>query len=433
MRDASRELIESVLLVQDMRIRRWLALSETEPGWIDTGYFYETLLNVTQDELATLNRKIQELLTPYRLGRRKNPPPGARQTSFVARGLPAGRPGAAGSLGRPRFGRSDSVRPLAVARCEAVTSKYVLRISRHGRSDCRGRGGHAPVVRRIHRGTRAGRLRLRGHARRDRTRIDPGGEGRERSRRGRHPARGGGPARGRRTVRRPAGRPGRQPDADRVGRARPGRHLCRARLRDPADPDHRVGRDARDRTCGHRPDDERPHAADGRPPEPRQGGRHLADGGDDRHAGRAGPRRGARRCVRIAGAAADRRRNVPVDPDRRSAHPYPPRWPLPDRAGRDQRRQRGRRRPGDARPTPAGVPHAIRRAALAAHGDDRCGHRRDQRGQRHRRVLHPADAARVGHRLRPGRRGVDRRHGVRRGRSGVASAATTSGRPRRCC
>jgi DNA-binding transcriptional ArsR family regulator len=92
MRDASRELIESVLLVQDMRVRRWLALSETELGWIDTGYFYETLLNVTQDELATLNRKIQELLTPYRLGRRKNPPPSARQTSFVARGFPLADP-----------------------------------------------------------------------------------------------------------------------------------------------------------------------------------------------------------------------------------------------------------------------------------------------------------------------------------------------------
>jgi DNA-binding transcriptional ArsR family regulator len=92
MRDASRELIESVLLVQDMRIRRWLALSQTEPGWIDTGYFYETLLNVTQDELATLNRKIQELVAPYRLGRRKNPPPGARQTSFVARGFPLADP-----------------------------------------------------------------------------------------------------------------------------------------------------------------------------------------------------------------------------------------------------------------------------------------------------------------------------------------------------
>lgn len=92
MREASRELIESVLLAQDMRIRRWMALSETEPGWIDTGYFYETLLNVTQEELAALNRKIQEILTPYRLVRRKNPPPGARQTSFVARGFPLADP-----------------------------------------------------------------------------------------------------------------------------------------------------------------------------------------------------------------------------------------------------------------------------------------------------------------------------------------------------
>lgn len=92
MRDASRELIESVLLVQDMRIRRWLGQSDTEPDWIDTGYFYETLLNVTQDELATLNRKIQDLLAPYRLSRRKNPPPGARQTSFVARGFPLADP-----------------------------------------------------------------------------------------------------------------------------------------------------------------------------------------------------------------------------------------------------------------------------------------------------------------------------------------------------
>ena len=104
MRDASRELIESVLLVQDMRIRRWLALSETEANWIDTGYFYETLLNVTQDELATLNRKIQDLLTPYRLGRRKNPPPGARQTSFVARGFPLADPVPLDRAGWPRPG-----------------------------------------------------------------------------------------------------------------------------------------------------------------------------------------------------------------------------------------------------------------------------------------------------------------------------------------
>jgi DNA-binding transcriptional ArsR family regulator len=92
MRDASRELIEAVLLVQDMRIRRWLALSETEANWIDTGYFFETLLNVTQEELAGLNEKVQEILTPYRLSRRKNPPPGARQTSFVARGFPLADP-----------------------------------------------------------------------------------------------------------------------------------------------------------------------------------------------------------------------------------------------------------------------------------------------------------------------------------------------------
>jgi len=66
------------------------------------------LLNVTQDELATLNRKIQELLTPYRLGRRKNPPPGARQTSFVARGFPLADPVA---LDRPDgAGQAEPIR-----------------------------------------------------------------------------------------------------------------------------------------------------------------------------------------------------------------------------------------------------------------------------------------------------------------------------------
>jgi DNA-binding transcriptional ArsR family regulator len=92
MREASRELIETVLIVQELRVRRWLAMSETEKGWIDSGYFFETLLNVTQAELAELNEKIQELVKPYRLSLRGSPPAEARQTSFVARGFPLADP-----------------------------------------------------------------------------------------------------------------------------------------------------------------------------------------------------------------------------------------------------------------------------------------------------------------------------------------------------
>jgi DNA-binding transcriptional ArsR family regulator len=92
MRDASHELIESVLLMQEMRVRQWLARSDTDPGWIDTGHFFETVLLLTQQELVDLNTQIQELVNPYRLSLRANAPAEALQTSFVARGFPLAQP-----------------------------------------------------------------------------------------------------------------------------------------------------------------------------------------------------------------------------------------------------------------------------------------------------------------------------------------------------
>jgi DNA-binding transcriptional ArsR family regulator len=77
------ELLRSVLSVQDLRLSRWLSRSD-EPDWLDAGYFTETAILVTAEELEEVGRGIQDVLDRYLPAKRPDPPAGAvlRRASF---------------------------------------------------------------------------------------------------------------------------------------------------------------------------------------------------------------------------------------------------------------------------------------------------------------------------------------------------------------
>jgi DNA-binding transcriptional ArsR family regulator len=87
-RAASLELIEAVLALQEIETRQWLAGAET-PGWLDQGFFIDTNLLATKDELFELGRQIADLIKPLsRQSRRESPPPGAEPMRVMFRGFP---------------------------------------------------------------------------------------------------------------------------------------------------------------------------------------------------------------------------------------------------------------------------------------------------------------------------------------------------------
>jgi DNA-binding transcriptional ArsR family regulator len=92
LRQASVELIEAMLAIQEMRVRRWLLRGETDLGWLDTGYFTEGVLLITATELADLGERLRALAEPYVQRTRVDPPPDARTVSAVFRAFPIDEP-----------------------------------------------------------------------------------------------------------------------------------------------------------------------------------------------------------------------------------------------------------------------------------------------------------------------------------------------------
>ena len=77
------ELLRSVLSVQELRLSRWLSCAD-EPGWLDTGYFTESPILATAEELERLGTRIQQLMAEYAPASRPDPPAGAvlRRAAF---------------------------------------------------------------------------------------------------------------------------------------------------------------------------------------------------------------------------------------------------------------------------------------------------------------------------------------------------------------
>jgi DNA-binding transcriptional ArsR family regulator len=85
-RTASKELLRSVLSVQEVRLSRWLSRSD-ETGGLDLGYFTESSILATQQEVEELGRQVDALVRA--LGStRPDPPPGAIARRAAFRSFP---------------------------------------------------------------------------------------------------------------------------------------------------------------------------------------------------------------------------------------------------------------------------------------------------------------------------------------------------------
>lgn len=79
------DLLRSVLGAQALRLSRWLSRS-AEPGWLDAGFFTETVVVATDEEMESLGARINELIGELREARRADPPDAAvrRRVSFTS-------------------------------------------------------------------------------------------------------------------------------------------------------------------------------------------------------------------------------------------------------------------------------------------------------------------------------------------------------------
>ncbi|HEY1485631.1 MAG TPA: metalloregulator ArsR/SmtB family transcription factor [Micromonosporaceae bacterium] len=88
-REASLELLEAVLTLQEVDTRQWMANANV-PGWLDDGFFIDTTILATTDELFELGRQISALIKPLSLReRRDSAPEGASPTRTIFRGFQA--------------------------------------------------------------------------------------------------------------------------------------------------------------------------------------------------------------------------------------------------------------------------------------------------------------------------------------------------------
>jgi DNA-binding transcriptional ArsR family regulator len=88
-REAEQELIDSVLVMHETRLRRYLAGRDEEPAdWYDAATFTETLVQLTAEELAELRDKVMAMVRPYRKRERAAVPDGSRTVLVSFRAFP---------------------------------------------------------------------------------------------------------------------------------------------------------------------------------------------------------------------------------------------------------------------------------------------------------------------------------------------------------
>ncbi|PZV96243.1 Helix-turn-helix domain-containing protein [Micromonospora phaseoli] len=88
-RDAEQAVVEVVLARELERSRDWLRRAPQESEeWYRNGILNESLLLLTSQELAELNKAVLALLRPYRRRTRTDPPAGARRVAIQYKALP---------------------------------------------------------------------------------------------------------------------------------------------------------------------------------------------------------------------------------------------------------------------------------------------------------------------------------------------------------
>jgi DNA-binding transcriptional ArsR family regulator len=92
-RAAAQDLVEVFLVRDETRLRRWLTRADQEPKeWYDAAALYDSLLQVTPEELRALNDQVLAVLRPYRKARRTDPPAGSRTVTAMFRAFPLDDP-----------------------------------------------------------------------------------------------------------------------------------------------------------------------------------------------------------------------------------------------------------------------------------------------------------------------------------------------------
>jgi DNA-binding transcriptional ArsR family regulator len=88
-REASLELLDAVLTLQEVDTRQWMANAHVA-GWLDDGFFIDRDIVATTEELFELGRRITELIEPLsRQERRDSAPADAAATRVIFRGFKA--------------------------------------------------------------------------------------------------------------------------------------------------------------------------------------------------------------------------------------------------------------------------------------------------------------------------------------------------------
>ncbi len=88
-REAEQSLVEAFLVRDLERSRDWLRRVPDEPEeWYRNSMLSESLLLLTAEELAEVNRAVVEALRPYRKRTRTDPPAGARRVAIQYKALP---------------------------------------------------------------------------------------------------------------------------------------------------------------------------------------------------------------------------------------------------------------------------------------------------------------------------------------------------------
>jgi DNA-binding transcriptional ArsR family regulator len=90
--EAGRMLVDAVLARDDALIRRWAdSASSDDPEWSHAARISRAQLLVTADELDKLNEAVDELMKPYLVIGRSDPPEGARPVAVNYRTFPIDR------------------------------------------------------------------------------------------------------------------------------------------------------------------------------------------------------------------------------------------------------------------------------------------------------------------------------------------------------